>query len=179
MVLIWFYCDGRSERRKTDARYIFGSLYRQLFEVNHFTGAVAHLEHFQNCERKTTERKIGLVFVANIVHICQRLKKTVYILIDGIDESPEAGNLSMLILQLVKDSTAVKVLVTCRPETDIEAQFINCPRIEITEVLLTKDIDIHLQWNLDFDPKLKQMRERTKKEIKKQLLDQHQGMYLS
>ena len=99
-----------------------------------------------------------------------------YILTDGIDECPQDWNLPLSLLQLVTDFSPVKLLVTCRPEKEIETQFKDCPRIEITEALLSNDLQIYVQWNLEFDEKLKRMKPNTKEETKKKLLAQHGGM---
>lgn len=99
-----------------------------------------------------------------------------YILIDGIDESPDARILSQLLIQLGVHCKWIKLLVICRPEREIESVFANRPRIEITEALISKDIEIHLKWSLQIDEQLKTMGTNTKEEIRKYLLEHQGGM---
>ena len=183
--LLWFYCDGRSGNRKTQRRILFGSIYRQLIE-NAFAistdpaGIVDHLENFRKQERDVPDSMISRFFVKNLANQCTHLNhlRTIYVLIDGIDESQHAQELSIALTWLADNCERVKALVTCRPEQEIEEVFNGrpVPRIDITETLISNDLQIHIDRTLELDEKFRRVRVETKTRIRENLLQHHGGM---
>lgn len=181
-MVTWFYCDGRSESRTTEPRCILGSILRQLIDRidrNRLHEVLAYLKEFRSEEKGTAKNKIGETFIKFIVKICATFGKKLFVIVDGIDESPEAKQLSFDMIDLAANfvpTPLVHVLVSSRPETDIERVLCHQVRIHLEKDLVSKDLETHLNWRLDNDESLKKMDNWTKKKVKKALLKSHQGM---
>jgi hypothetical protein len=117
-----------------------------------------------------TGERDGL-FIQNISRLCRSISKTIYIFVDGVDESPEAEAICARLLQLGMSPQVHRILVCSRPEIEIKNFFEHQPTLEITEDLNGGDLKIHVDHMLDTDPKLRRIKQAQKNEIKKALLE--------
>ena len=180
--MAWFYCDGRTaDVRKGQQRYIFGSIYRQLITAlvqGRLPKMVEHLEGIQAEVRKTSTSKIGQLFATNIVYICGAYGKELNVMVDGLDESPEAGNISeQLRAMAYRQPQVVKVLICSRHEQEILTQLTNELPLQITTSSVANDIKRHIASRFNSERKLYIIKPSTQQEITGQLLDKHGGSY--
>jgi hypothetical protein len=103
--------------------------------------------------------------------------KPLYILIDGIDESLEAVEIAKTLLALERNSGHMRILLTCRPERQIEDALLRCSRIETTSDTFAPDRKRCLKWNLRFDEKLKDIEPEMKDKIMDKLLSREKRVY--
>jgi hypothetical protein len=186
LILTWFYCNGRSEGPKRKPRYIFGGIYRQILEALEVKNIVTpsriitHLQNMQKEERKYSDAHICHFFGQYYMQVLKdESMKPLYILVDGIDESPEAVEIATTLLALEQNCRSVRVLLTCRPERRIEEVLDQCPRIETTADTFAPDRKKCLEWNLKTDEKLKAMDLEIKEKIIKELLSKEKAVYHS
>lgn len=172
--LAWFYCDGNiNMSMKTEPRYIFGSIIRQLcqrlLDIGR-NGIIEFLENFKMHYRNATDSELAKGFIHAIPQLS--FKSEVYIVIDGIDECPDRPNLCKTILQIASDK--VRVLAISRNERDISIAFQYQMHIPFTEEQSRQDIAIHIDSWLKEDRNLKN-KEILKKEIRDKLLSKSDG----
>jgi hypothetical protein len=138
-----------------------------------------HLNEFRRKGKGTAKSEIGKLFIEFIPKICKAFGKSLFVIVDGLDESPQAKQLSFDMCDLAKYSALlpdVSVLVSSRPETVVERVLSNKLRIHITEALVSNDLETHLNSRIEKDENLKAMDNSTKKKVKKGLLKKHQGV---
>jgi hypothetical protein len=138
---------------------------------------VEQLERFQRDVRRTAKSKIGRRFVEFIAEVCAKFGKKLFVVVDGIDESAEAKQLSYDTLDLATNSSVLfRVFVSSWRQTNIERVLSNRLRIHLTPDLVRNDLERHLNSCFDKDETLKIMKSDIKEKIKKELLKKHQGM---
>jgi hypothetical protein len=135
------------------------------------------LKEFECKVRRSPEIKIGSVFVTFIAEMCVRFGKKLFVVVDGIDESVEAKELSYDMVDLATNSSAlIRVLVSSRWQTDIDRVLMKKPRLHLTPALVLQDLEAHLNSRFEKDEHLKTIGASTKVKVKKELLKRHQGM---
>src|SRR5271170_65638 len=140
---------------KTEERYIFGSILRQLIEKLLDIGGsrmIEFMESFQRHHRYDTASELTAAFIHAIPQLS--FNSEVYIVIDGIDECPNRPALCKEVLQLSR-GMKVKVVVISRNERDIGEAFQNENHVAFTDELSRQDIAAHIDWNFEKDEKLK------------------------
>ncbi|KXT00333.1 hypothetical protein AC578_5862 [Pseudocercospora eumusae] len=110
-------------------------------------------------------------------------KESVYLVLDGLDESPETGDLRKDVMEglkkTVNEHEKVKMLITSRRESDIEL-FMNqlCDSIVAIEVKpVNDDIMRYVNTEMERHHKLSSLGESTKNEIKCTLAEKADGMF--
>ena len=155
----YFYCDGASNLfSKRETRYILGSILRQLFEIllKKSSDVIAReLERIYVALLDIGGSKVIEVLVQTILELAKTSfdSGNVYIVVDGIDECPKREALCDSLRSLATSN--IKVLAISRFERDIAKAFSEHPHLEISEEVSAKDIEIHLKWSFQNDPKLK------------------------
>lgn len=171
----WFYCDGKQKlSKKTQTRYILGSILRQLSETLIDAGGsqLEWIEKLQAQARNSVPSKIVELFIKAILSISESFSK-VYIVVDGIDESSaeDRPGFCQSILKLAGGNR--KVFLTSRWERDIAGLLGKENNLEMTEEFTSIDKSIHIDWVLENDPKLKTIKSNSlKNDIKMHLLSQ-------
>ncbi|KAL4884628.1 hypothetical protein BJY04DRAFT_215092 [Aspergillus karnatakaensis] len=95
----------------------------------------------------------------------------VYVVIDGLDELPDAADvLQLLLALLVQVSPVMKLLVLSRPEPDIKRFFFSHPQFEITESLTKDDIRQVVAARVEAACKEKKIR-TTDPKLKEEIID--------
>jgi len=158
------------------ARYIFGSIYRQILEAFERYGIIersniiTHLERLKKEESKYPDAGILDFFGAYILRVSKQWSaKPLYLLVDGIDECPEDVKIAQTLAKLTTHSKSVRVLLTCGPERKIEEVLLNCLRIETTNETFAPDRKRCLEWNLHQDVRLKDVEPEVKHQIMNRL----------
>ena len=173
--LVWFYCDGVGNRSaKTEIRYIFGSIFRQLLEIRlslETTGVLEFMEAFHKHHQAHGESALSAGLISAIGQL--ELPSDVFIVVDGVDECPKGPEICMKLLQLSVGK--VKVLVTSRNERDIAKVFHNKPHVLFTEDISRQDIATHIDWAFEHDEKLKMINLKLKNELKEKILSKSGG----
>ena len=160
---------------KTEARYIFGNILRQLFEkllVIGGSGIIEFMEKFHNHHRHDADSQLARAFIVAIPQLS--FTDEVYIVIDGIDECPDRPALCEEILQITRGK--VKVLVTSRNQRDISEAFQNQKHLAFTEEMSHQDIATHIDFSFENDKKLKKIHPDLKREMKENLLYKSDGV---
>ena len=179
----YFYCDGASNLvPKRETRYILGSILRQLFEIllKKAPDLIARdLERVYEALRDNAGSKVIELLVQGILALAANsfASGNVYIVVDGIDECPKKDDLSDSLRRLATSN--IKVLAISRFVRDIAKAFSEHPHLEISEEISAKDIETHLKWSFNNDPKLKLISAKLRTEIKSQLLSKSEGMYVT
>lgn len=175
-ILTWFYCDGRSENPTRRLRYLLGSIYRQILEAidddKRLAEIVNHVQLLRNEERKSAKNEIGALFVNNIAELCKSLGQSIYIFVDGIDESHDAEEICQRLLQLGQICWIHRIVVSSRPEKDIEKWLQKQLRLEITEEMNLPDLERHIDHCLETHKKLERIGTEEKIRIKRELLNE-------
>ena len=167
---------------KRETRYILGSILRQLFEIllKKAPDFIAReLERVYMTLLDVAGSKVVDVLVQEILELARTSfgSGNVYIVVDGIDECPKREALCDSLRHLATSN--IKVLAISRFERDIAKAFSEHPHLEISEEVSAKDIEIHLRWSFQSDPKLKLIGAKLRTEIKSQLLSKSDGMYVT
>lgn len=97
-----------------------------------------------------------------------------YIILDGLDECAKRSDL----LDLLRNFSLpnLHILVTSRPEADIEEVFTGEAQLHMDETRVRSDIYTHIEWRLDNDERLKFIKPKLKDEIKETLIAKSAGM---
>ena len=155
------------------ARYVLGSIYRQILEALErygkitTSGIIASLRVLRKEEPKYPDSRVCDFFGSHIFGIItQAVTNPLYILIDGIDESPDAVEMIGTLVKLANyPKSVIRVLLTCRPERKIEEALHECLRLETTNETFAPDRKTCLMWNLKFDVKLRDLSPEMKDKI--------------
>jgi hypothetical protein len=164
---------------KTEKRYIFGSILRQLvqklLDIGGF-GIIEFVESLRRYHRDDTDLELAAAFIVAIPQLS--FNSEVYIVIDGIDECPNRPALCEDILRITRGHGAgkVKVLVTSRSERDIGEALQSQNHVAFTKELSCQDIAIHIDVMFEGDPKLKKIHKDLKTEMKEKLLSKSDGV---
>ena len=110
------------------------------------------------------------MFVNNIGNLCNSIRRTVYIFVDGIDESYDPEEICKHLIQLGSTWWIYRILVSSRPEVEIKQHLKWQPHLEVTEEMNASDLELHIDHRLETDKKLKKMKPKTKLMIKSELL---------
>jgi hypothetical protein len=162
---------------KTEKRYIFGSILRQLvqrlLDIGG-SGIIEFIEFLRRHHRDDTDSELAAAFVVAIPQLS--FNSEVYIVIDGIDECPDRPALCEDILRITRGAGKVKVLVTSRSERDIGEALQSQNHVAFTKELSRQDIAIHIDVMFEGDPKLKKIHKDLKTEMKEKLLSKSDGV---
>jgi hypothetical protein len=174
--LAWVYCDGtRRVSAKTENRYIFGSILRQLLQgpLNRkVPGVIEFAENLRRCNGDATDSTLETSFIHTIRQL--NSQSELYVVIDGIDECPNPPDLCEKILQMAQPK--VKILVSSRSERNIAEAFQNQKHLELTEDQLRRDMETYIEWALENENGLKKVKREMKEEIKAKLLEKNNAM---
>jgi hypothetical protein len=175
----FFYWNGNHPERQ-DPRNLLGSFIRQLLPMRWLGSRNDQLE---NLKAKFRERHIygnnaslpPPEVLISIITWISTFFESIYIVVDGLDECPKRTELVKWILKLSAEARTVNMAVTSRPEMDFERAFAERPCIGIDK-FVHGDISVYIDWRLEYDVKLKVIKEKTKQEIKDRLLTASNGM---
>jgi hypothetical protein len=175
--LAFFFCDG-NYTDKQNARCILGSLAKQLLHEFCVIPGNAHLEYLKRLrmdfrQSSATPLLDSLVFIlewaANLYHM-------VYIIVDGLDECSDRRPLVDSLLKLT--TKKINLLITSRPEKDIEKAFHERSSVGVGIDCVREDIATHVNWKLQHDESFERFGVKLKSEIREKLTNSHGGMYL-
>jgi len=115
----------------------------------------------------------SIEFVERQLHQICLFFNDIYIIVDGLDECAARDTIQIVLLRL---AGSAKVLVTSRPETDLVSAFAGQPCLNMDEAAKV-DIKKHVQWQMQNNPGLKNIRPSLKQKIEKDLVAKSAGMY--
>jgi ATP/maltotriose-dependent transcriptional regulator MalT len=168
----FFYCDGNSPEKQS-LRTILGSLVRSLIPASGFSD----LDKLK--ELKDKYKGSSVVSVDNLKSIFKDVASSineVYLVVDGLDECENREELLTTLSSLPScQSSSINLLVTSRPETDIDKAFSGKPRLQIDQ-LVRADISSYVSWRLTHEEKLKRIKGGLKEEIQEKLVTKGAGM---
>ena len=170
MGLAFFYCDGNSIERQSTFN-IFSSILKQLVTL---VAARADCPRLETLLRLYKQEPIpSIEFVETQLHQICLFFNDVYIIVDGLDECATRDTIQNVLLRL---AGSAKVLVTSRPETDLVSAFAGKPCLNMDEAAKA-DIKKHVQWQIQNNPGLRNIRPSLKQKIEKDLVGKSAGMY--
>jgi hypothetical protein len=162
---------------KQNPRYIFGSLVRQLIAPLLDVGT-PHAEHINALRERDSQRYNSAVPSDVLIGTLKRIATSfdrVCVIIDGLDE---CENRELLLRELAEfHIDNVCMLVTSRPEDDIQRALKERAKMTMEEGYVQHDIAIYIDWMLENDDKLNRMKSSLKYEIKDILMGKSGGMY--
>jgi hypothetical protein len=123
------------------------------------------------------ERRTGRAFLDILIYLLNDLStlfSEVDFIIDGLDECVQREELLDLLPVLVKDNT--RLLVASRPEIDIVKAWGDKPQLQMELEAVKDDITKHVQFQFEFDKRLKLTRSPLKDQMISQLVDKSSGM---
>lgn len=182
--LLYFYFDFNDTGKQT-LESMVRSLMNQLSPKNRDTSKeLASL--FSSCEdgrrQPTTE-----LLCKTFLHMIEQVKE-VWIVLDALDECstrkgpPTEGLLSWIRDLLASEQRNVHLLVTSRPEQDIESGIMKFARnddiVPIQSSAITNDIRVYVRARVREDDSFKRWRDRpeAQQEIEKRLINEADGM---
>jgi hypothetical protein len=174
-VVAFFYCDGNSPEKQS-LRTILGSFVKSLIPASGFSD----LDKLKELKEKH-KGSSSTVSVDNLESIFEKVTSSideVYLVVDGLDECENREELLATLSSLpsYNQSSSINLLVTSRPETDIDNAFSGKPRLQIDH-LVRSDISAYISWRLAHDEKLKRIKPDLKREIQEKLEAKGAGMY--
>jgi hypothetical protein len=147
--LAYFYCDGKYVEMQ-DPRNILGSIVRQILLPLWLTAGSSKLKHLLSLRnRHLYGQNAGRVAFATIDWISKSFSR-LYVIVDGLDECVNIEGLLNLALKFPVEASTVNVLMTSRPEIDIERSFVGKPQLGI-EKFVQEDISRYIEWRLNND----------------------------
>lgn len=131
VVVAYFYCSFQRQQEQT-IRNILSVLVRQMFQEQRHLSPDMKALYDKHCHRKTTP---SIDELEQLLHSLARGYRTVFILLDAIDEytSDESDCIEVLdkIFEIQRSEKAMKLLVTTRWLPYIVEHFEICPQLEI------------------------------------------------
>lgn len=170
----FFYCNGNFPE-KMEARYIFGSIMRQLISPsNNPTDPKSprgrHLQRFYD----NNHAQLRISDIIESVKWLSRFYKKTYIVVDALDECSRITEVCSMLLKL--EVSSLKVLAISRPESEIKAVFTDVSQLSMDELAIRADIGIYIDWRLEHDVRLRKIKPDLKRHIKERLLRANDGM---
>lgn len=170
--IAFFYCQA-NQSEKQNARYILGSLLKQLIRQAHLATESRQRKviknYYDNHRNLRSHSLIDLdVFLSHLLFMVE-VFDDVYIIVDGLDECTARDKLLQLLT--VQSPSNMHVFASSRPEKDIEVMFKEYPQLKMDEAGLKLDISKHIDYRLAHDPALKMIKSNLKSEIKDKLLE--------
>ena len=103
-----------------------------------------------------------------------------FIILDALDECAERKKILNWIQTFIleKDDLRLHLIVTSRPEHEIEKGFKFCHYLDLVEESENDDLIAYLDYQLQNDPDLQKWNSDTQKQIKLTLMRQADGMYV-
>jgi Cdc6-like AAA superfamily ATPase len=179
--LLYFYFDFNDKEKQTHHNML-SALLSQLYSTSSDSSQMQALDSlFKSCQdgcRQPSTQSLCEVFL----HILDQLKE-VWIVLDALDECDTRKGLLPLIRNVLQsDRRNVHLLVTSRPEHDIESEITGFAHednmIKLQSSLTTNDIRDYVHTRVRKDDDLKRWRSRPKvqDEIETQLMKKANGM---
>ena len=104
-----------------------------------------------------------------------------FIILDALDECAERGKLLNWIQTFILEKDinfGLHLIVTSRPEQEIEAKFRFCHYLDLVEESENYDLVTYLDYQLENDSDLQKWNSDTQQQIKLTLIKQANGMYV-
>ena len=173
--LAYHYCDFANPPT-LDPSKIVGSLVRQLaLQMDNISPAIQNLYH--KCSGQSPQ--LNMLFKV-LDHIVKQTFEMTYLIIDGLDESPNRQLLLDGMRQLCKASdntNSLKVLLSSRPEYDIRQALSTTPSFSIEPRHIELDIETHVRAELAKMPKLLAMPVSVQENLISDLVKRAEGMF--
>ena len=179
--IAFHYCDFANEETLDPIR-ILGSLVRQLaIQMNKVPNSVQNLYHEYSGHSLELEALITLL--KEVVN--QDLRRT-YLIIDGLDECPnkvecsKRNHLIRALNSLYKTSNAtatLKILVTSRPEYDIQQELRDEPSFCIQSQHVQADVETHIWAEIAKMPRVWNMPLEVREKLVSDLADRADGTF--
>jgi hypothetical protein len=173
--LAYHYCDFANPPTLDPAK-IVGSLVRQLaLQKNNISPEIRSLYHKYSGQ----SLQLSMLFEA-LDHVIKQNLETTYIIIDGLDESPNRSYLLNGIRQLCEapdNSISLRVLLSSRPEYDIRQALSQIPSFSIEPQHNEQDMETHVRAELAKMPKLCAMPVSTQEDLISELVENAEGMF--
>ena len=169
--MAFFYCNGNVPEKR-EARYILGSLIRQILSS-------CSLES-ENPQRRRLDKLYEVNqsmmpipdMLASIESLSNFYEETT-IIVDGLDECSRPTDVASALSQL---STNIKVLCTSRHETEIAEEFSDMSELSMNEAAIQADIGSYIDTRLANDSHLHKIKSNLKRHLKERLLAENRGM---
>jgi hypothetical protein len=165
------YLSHKEAEQQTPARLISG-LWRQLV-LGRDVGSVASKLYQQHREKGTTP---SLDEAFDILRFAVAQHSKVYIIVDAIDEYPEAQR-RILLQYLAMMGSTVGVMITSRPHITADVSLPNLGALEIRAT--EEDIRRYVDAQIEISPRLSkhvQIRPELRKDIHSKITDTVDGM---
>jgi len=136
-----------------------------------------HLEYLKAL-RKDSRQYSATDLLQSLVLLLERaaaVYEAVYLIVDGLDECGDRRPLINSLLSLT--TRKINLLITSRPEQDIEKAFHGKPFVRMDINGIREDIVKHVNWKLNKDDSFPNFGEGLKCEIQARLTEKHAGMY--
>ena len=170
-----YYCDGNFQA-KQDARNILGNLLQQIIQKMPddcpalLNVSKLYEEHKADNHRTSSleiRAKAILTQFVELLLLFSRFLKTVYLIIDGLDEC-ESRQLILGSLREIVSASAegnIKLFVSSRPEVDIATAFCDFQTLRM-EDHVQPDIELHIDQRLTDNPRFdKDLKDAVKRKV--------------
>ena len=171
----YHYCDF-SNPLSLDPCEIVGCLLRQLaLQTNDIPPAIQNLYH------KCSGQRPQLTMLCEVLEaVIKQTFEMTYLIIDGIDESPNRQVILDKIQQLCKASNTtnrLRILLASRPEYDIRQALSTVSSFPIEHRHVQHDMETHVRAELAKMPKLRAMPVHAQEDLIVNLVERSEGMF--
>ena len=175
MAVAYHYCDF-SNPHSLDPCEIVGCLLRQLAsQTGNIPPAIQDLYH------KCSGQRPQLTMLCEVLEaVIAQVFETTYLVIDGIDESPNRQVLLDKVRKLGKASDTtdrLRILLASRPEYDIRQALSEVPSFSIEHRHVEHDMETHVRAELAKMPKLRAMPVHAQEDLIVNLVERSEGMF--
>jgi hypothetical protein len=174
--LAYFYCDATdSESQRPEV--VLGTLLCQICsQLAEIPGAVdaafADATSPSGNQTKATAEELQSMMI-----IALRGCHNPFVVVDGLDESVNRGNLCELLASLASEQDSpVRLFVTSRPEPDIRKVFGGMANISAQCKAADSDIDEYIAARIDSNARLRKMSDDLQQHVHHELREGAQGM---
>lgn len=167
--VVFFYCNGNYIEMQ-DIRYILGSFLQQLMSSHIPVSCCPEMAAIRELQKSriATRREVIDTLVSSFQMISKNFDR-LYVVVDGIDEcADDRSEIISILRKLVTKN--VYLLMTSGPEKDIAEAMNSCEQLIMEHACVNTDIATYIEWELNYDRKLRCMNEGQKDEVKEKLL---------
>jgi hypothetical protein len=135
--VIYFYCDYKDTQNGSTSK-IFETLLADLARQN--PSALSYLEKLSEKYREFRS-SCSVQVLRSAMLQCLQFPKRTFVVIDALDECDERDKLLIELLEIINSGRKLNLLMTSRPEFDIQQLFNTLPNMSLIESNMSADID--------------------------------------
>ena len=174
--LAYFYYDASTIESLTPETF-FGAIIKQFCaQMKQVPQEI--VDAYQRAKlREGTPKQSSLGELKQFLRSILSSQDSSVIIIDGLDESPEYGQVCDFLASAVESGQyPLRVFISSRPEVDIRRRLGQFQEIAVPENAIENDIGVYIQMRILADPRLRRMSDKMKHYVEETLRTDSHGM---